>query len=110
MNKFAIVMFALIGSVAACDNELIKSTNYQATPIVTAPTNLRHIDSPEEERVNMAMAEEIDDKIRAAKTKQFCAKFKHDRGCATSDGDVANGCVMSTDSTGRCIVIKRLPK
>ena len=91
MNK--ILILALIGSVAACNNEPAKSTIYQA-PVITAA---------QQEKADRAAAKVISDKIYEAENKQFCAKFKDDKGCTPET------CVMSTDDSGRCIVYKRVP-
>lgn len=91
MNKYLVL--AMIGSVAACNNEPVKSTIYQA-PVVTAA---------QQEKADRAMAKEISDKIYEATNKQFCAQFKSDKGCTPET------CVMSTDDSGRCIVYKQVP-
>lgn len=60
-----------------------------------------------QEKANWDMAEKIANKINEAERKKFCNELQKDRSCETKTGDIAKGCVLTTDDSGRCVILKR---
>lgn len=66
--------------------------------------------TPEDETKNMELAAKIADRANAMELQKFCSKIKGDKGCLTAKEELAPGCILSTDDSGRCVIAIKIKK